>query len=101
MSAFTVEKTENCFTDAQTYAYASPLKMDETTLEAFARFGEMEIKRNYRRPFYFIRGGGMEIKGILGDTRFKVSYQPRSRNRDRLSHGPEDTRPCEGAFFTE
>ena len=74
MSAFTVEKTENCFTDAQTYAYASPLKMDETALEAFARFGEMEIKRNYRRPFYFIRGGGMEIKGILNDTRFKVSY---------------------------
>ena len=74
MSAFTVEKAENCFANAQTYAYASPIVMDEKNVEAFARFGAIEIKRNYRRPFYFVRGNSMEIKGVLGDTRFKVSY---------------------------
>lgn len=74
MSAFSVEKAENCFANAQTYAYASPMVMDEKSVEAFAPFGAIEIKRNYRRPFYFVRGNGMEIKGVLGDTRFKVSY---------------------------
>ncbi|MDO5111162.1 MAG: hypothetical protein Q4E65_02540 [Clostridia bacterium] len=74
MSAFQVEKSENCFVDAQTYAYASPFVMDEAAVAALSPFGEVEIKRNYRRPFYFVRGGGMEIKGVLGDTRFKVSY---------------------------
>lgn len=74
MSAFTVEKVENCFANAQTYAYDSPMVMDEKNVEAFASFGAIEIKRNYRRPFYFVRGNGMEIKGVLGDTRFKVSY---------------------------
>lgn len=73
---FTVEKTENCFADAQTYAYKAPQAITEAVLAlpAFAAWGICEIKRNYRRPFYFIRGNGMEIKGILGDTCFKVSY---------------------------
>ncbi len=74
MSAFTVEKAENCFAGAQTYAYASSKNMEETAVDKLSRFGDIQIKRNYRRPFYFVRGGGMEIKGVLGDTRFKVSY---------------------------
>lgn len=71
---FTVEKTENCFSDAQTYSYETAAHIEEAVLSRFAAWGNCEIKRNYRRPFYFIRKDGMEIKGLLGDTRFKVSY---------------------------
>lgn len=75
MTAFTCEKIENCYAGAQTYAYTLPQPISDQLLQALAPLGELEVKRNFRRPFFFLRlPDGSEIRGALGDDRMKASF---------------------------
>ncbi len=68
-------KVENCFSQAQTYGYVLPFRVDEAFLEALRPLGTFQIKRNYRRPFFFLHlKDGSQVKGMLNDTVVKASY---------------------------
>ena len=75
MSTFICEKIENCFSDSETYAYALDDQIDEGFLAFLERYGNLEVKRNFRRPFYILRlPGGTDARGTLGDDRMKASF---------------------------
>lgn len=75
MSDFICEKTENCFSNSQTYLYILGLPIDDAFLDDMSELGELEIKRNFRRPFFFLRlTDGSEIRGMLRDDCFKASF---------------------------
>lgn len=74
MSSFTCEKAENCFANAQTYSYTLPVRLDEKILFKFEEKGELTLKKNFRRPFFFWVYNQIQVKGIIHDDRMKVSY---------------------------
>lgn len=68
-------KIENCYAHAQTYAYLLPGPVSEALISKLEPLGQLEIKRNFRRPFFFLRlPDGAEIRGALGDDRMKASF---------------------------
>ena len=86
MSGFKCEKTENCFSHSQTYFYMLGFKIDDAFLTALAPLGELEVKRNFRRPFFFLRlSDGTEIRGALGDDRMKASFPNTCADESRNS----------------
>lgn len=75
MSAFTCEKTENCFSGSETYTYTLDDKIDEGLLTFLEAHGQLEVKRNFRRPFFILQlPGGTDARGALGDDRLKASF---------------------------
>lgn len=75
MKKYEREKAENCFSQSQTYTYALGFKIDDAFLTALAPLGELEVKRNFRRPFFFLKlSDGTQIRGALGDDRMKASF---------------------------
>lgn len=71
---FESKKTENCFAGSLTYEYLIPVSG-----EAFAALlpPEWKIRRNekLRRPVFIAESGGVVIKGALGGSVLRVSYQ--------------------------
>lgn len=75
MEQWTCEKIENCFADTQTYAYYLPFPVTEEMLLREQGDGELKIKKNFRRPCYFLDlKNGIRIKGLLEDDIMKVSF---------------------------
>lgn len=75
MSTFICEKTENCFSNSETYAYALDFPIDEGFLAFLDSFGDLEIKRNFRRPFFILHlPDGTQARGAIGDDRIKASF---------------------------
>lgn len=75
MDNWMCEKAENCFINARTYVYFFPFSITEEILEKEKGWGELRIKKNFRRPCYFFDlNNGIRIKGILNDDQAKVSF---------------------------
>ena len=75
MEPYKIKKVENCFKDSQTYEYLMVITLHITDIEGFARGDNLDIKTNFRRPFFIItRENGVKIKGILNSNRIKVSF---------------------------
>lgn len=70
---FQCQKTENCFTDAQTYEYNLPI-----TAEAFTQLldesWQLRCNQKLRRPVFLAEGHSLRIKGILAGTIIRVSF---------------------------
>lgn len=70
---FKCQKTENCFSDSQTYEYGLPI-----TAEAFMQLldDSWQIRCNYklRRPVFLAENHSIKIKGILAGTVIRVSF---------------------------
>lgn len=74
-SKWTCNKVENCFVNAKTYEYILTCSITEEWLSQPAPFGILRIKRNFRRPCYFLdMENGVQMKGNLNENRLKVSY---------------------------
>lgn len=70
---FEVKKTENCFSDTQTYEYRFPINNQE--LLRFLNSFSVKKYETLRRPtFLATDSGGVQIKGILNDNICKVSF---------------------------
>lgn len=75
MSSFTCEKTENCFSNSQTYLYIIGTAIDDDFLASISALGRLEVKRNLRRPFFFLHiDDGTQVRGMLRDDRLKASF---------------------------
>jgi len=70
---FEVKKTENCFSDSQTYEYRFPIGNQE--LLRFMKHYSIRKYETLRRPTFLATDlGGIQIKGILKDNICKVSF---------------------------
>lgn len=70
---FEVKKTENCFSDTQTYEYRFPINNQE--LLRFLNLFSIKKYETLRRPTFFATDScGVQIKGILKDNICKVSF---------------------------
>lgn len=71
---YTCKKTENCFSDSQTWEYNLPV-----TAEAFAALLDNTWEKRYnhrlRRPVFLAERAEIKIKGILAGTIIRVSFQ--------------------------
>lgn len=68
-------KVENCFVNAKTFEYLFSFPITEEWVVKAADKGMLRIKRNLRRPCYFIEfASGVQIKGNLNEKRIKISY---------------------------
>lgn len=75
MKIWTSKKIEDCFANRKTFAYLFPFSVTEEGLMKYGDRGELRIKKNFRRPCYFLDlHGGIRIKGILGESQMKVSF---------------------------
>ena len=70
-------KTENCFSDSQTYEYRLPI-----TVGAFIAYLDetWQVRRNekLRRPVLMAEKDGIRIRGILAQNDLRVSYPDES-----------------------
>lgn len=75
MLEFNCAKVDNCFVDAQTYEYQTPIS-NERLILAMADHGiSVEVNRQFRRPIF--KGtleDGTRFKGILAGDIQKVSF---------------------------
>ena len=86
MSNLIWEKVENCFSGSQTYQYILDSSTDDAFLDALSTLGALEVKRNFRRPFFFLRiDDNSEVRGTLGDNRIKASFPNESWESSKLS----------------
>lgn len=70
---YEVKKTENCFSDTQTYEYRFPI--DNQELLQYLKLFSIKKYETLRRPtFLATDAGGIQIKGILKDNICKVSF---------------------------
>lgn len=84
MTGFSCKKAENCFSASETYAYALTVPMDEGFIARLEKLGELQVKRNLRRPFFFLDlADGTEAKGVLDDDVMKVSFPANSLERSK------------------
>lgn len=74
-SKWTCTKVENCFANAKTYEYRLAFPVTEEWLSKAAESGTLRVKKNFRRPCYFLDfENGTQMKGNLNENRMKVSY---------------------------
>lgn len=53
MKKIKCRKAENCFANAESYIYTLPADIDDAFLEKLKTLGKLEVKRNFRRPFFY------------------------------------------------
>lgn len=70
---FEVKKTENCFTDSQTYEYRLPMTGQEF-LSLLDAAWQPRCNLKLRRPVFLAERGGIRIKGILAADVIRVSF---------------------------
>ncbi|MGI6012113.1 MAG: hypothetical protein ACOX8H_11585 [Ruminococcus sp.] len=71
------KKAENCFSGARSFIYTLPENIDDFFLEKLAGLGKMEVRRNFRRPFFMMKTEeGIQMKGILHDNVLKAGFLP-------------------------
>ena len=70
---FTCKKTENCFSDSQTYEYKLPVTMEQfrTLLD---ESWSQRCNQKLRRPVFLAEKGNVRLKGVLAGTNLRVSY---------------------------
>lgn len=72
---FTCKKAENCFANAKSFHYLLEHPIDESMLERFSEWGNLTVKRNFRRPFFMMEtADGVKTKGILNDVILKAGF---------------------------
>lgn len=80
--AIECKKTENCFTDSQTYEYRLPI-----TAGDFLQFLDerWELRRNdrLRRPVFLAGRDGVHIRGILAGNVIRVSFPDQSQKQKK------------------
>ena len=54
MKKIKCRKAENCFANAESYIYTLPADIDDAFLEKLKTLGKLEVKRNFRRPFFMM-----------------------------------------------
>ncbi|WMJ84014.1 hypothetical protein ACS3UN_13105 [Oscillospiraceae bacterium LTW-04] len=69
---FDSSKTEDCFSDSQTYEYRLPVTA-QTFVTLLAGWNVTENHR-YRRPMFSADKNGVNIKGVLSGNVIKVSF---------------------------
>lgn len=70
---FKVKKTENCFSNTQTYEYSLPVSNQEL-MKFLTLFSIKEFTALRRPTFLATDAGGVQIKGIIKDNICKVSF---------------------------
>lgn len=74
MRKLDVQKTNNCFADAQTFEYHLPCQ-NEALLDIFATWGELSCRQNLRRPVLMLTTrDGIRAKGILKGSVLRASF---------------------------
>lgn len=75
MSEWNCKKIENCFANTRSFAYGFSFPVTEELLERYADCGSLRVKKNFRRPCYFLDlHDGTRIRGILGEEQAKASF---------------------------
>lgn len=67
------KKTENCFTDSQTYEYRLPVTGEEF-LNVLDSSWQTRCNRKLRRPVFLAEREEIRIKGILAANVIRVSF---------------------------
>lgn len=70
---FECKKTENCFSDSQTYEYRLPITA-ESFLHTLDGTWQTRCNLKLRRPVFLAERNGVHIKGILAGTVIRVSF---------------------------
>lgn len=71
---FECKKTENCFSNSQTYEYALETPASEL-LEPLGELGEVRTNYKFRRPVFSCDlADGANVKGIIAEKVIKASY---------------------------
>lgn len=71
---FKCQKTENCFSDSQTYEYGLPITAQEF-MNLLDDSWQIRCNHKLRRPVFLAEGRRVKIKGILSGTIIRVSFQ--------------------------
>jgi len=83
MCTLTIEKLEDCFDGSSVFRYRMEHPWTPPAIAQLARFGSLDYFRDFPRPYFRVRGqGGLEIKGLEGESVCRVTF-PRS-GREKL-----------------
>lgn len=76
MSGFTCKKLENCFVSKSVYQYSLGGKIDNAFVLWLQGISKTcSCRRDFPRPYFTAeRDDGTQVKGVIGDTAFKVTY---------------------------
>ena len=70
-----IKKLDDCFDGSIVFEYSFNKQIDEMFMKILGQTGKLEYYPDFRRPFYKIMTDeGLQIKGIIGDNNFEITY---------------------------
>lgn len=82
MKLVEVKKMDDCFDGSMVFEYRFDRQIDETFMKIISRPGRLSYYPEFSRPFFKIFSEkGIQIKGIIGDDNFQVTF-PQTRKAE-------------------
>ena len=69
------QKIQDCFDGSLEFLFVFDSAIDENFIKNFSNLGLLEYFSDFPKPFFRVRtDAGMQIKGVLGETTFRVIF---------------------------
>ena len=77
------DKVEDCFNGSSIYRYWFDNEWTTQGIRRLGRIGNLDHYRDFPRPFFRLRCGGMEVKGVEGEANCLVIFPVEDRDELR------------------
>lgn len=85
MSGFDVKPVEDCFDGSSIYEYSVKGTIGKELILFLGSLGALDYFPEFPRPFFRVRiDNGSEIKGVFGETRFRITYSRGSKEEFKV-----------------
>lgn len=80
---FDTKLVEDCFDGSRVYEYKAEIPVDVDLINALGKSGELQYFKDFPKPlFRIIMPSGTQIKGVKGETTFRVVYSKKGMKSD-------------------
>lgn len=75
MSELVITRLEDCFDGSSIFEYSVNGKVCEELIFFLGNFGKLDYFPEFPRPYFRVRiDNGSEIRGVYGETSFRITY---------------------------
>jgi hypothetical protein len=83
MKLVNIKKLEDCIDGSMIFMYSFNEKVDETLMQKLGEKGKLQYYPEFPRPFFkIITTDNVQVKGIIGDDNFEVTY-PKTNKQEK------------------
>jgi len=85
MKLIDIKKLEDCFDGSMIFKYSFDKGIEEILMRKIAEKGKLDYYPEFPRPFFKIICAGVQVKGIIGEDNFEVTF-PRTAKEEKKTN---------------